>query len=170
MEKNKSQLLRSPVYIMALCISLLLQNATACENKYIARVKKVIDGDSLIVMQNNNKKEIRLWGVDSPEWGQPYSKRAKKFLKDTVMNNTISVQPYYHDDYGRLVAGIFYNQVNINQLMVEKGYAWVHIYYCNKEICKEWSALQREAKKKKLGLWREADPVPPWEWKRMKRK
>lgn len=152
-------------------ILFLSSNAFSASCNYTcfnASVTKIIDGDTFEIFASGRNKTIRLWGIDTPEWDQPYSGKAKKFLKDTLLQKQLIVEPRYYDDFGRLVATVFLKKDNFNQVLVEKGIAWVHIYYCNEEICNLWKELEKNARKKKIGLWRQSNPIPPWQWKHKK--
>jgi len=132
-------------------------------------VTKVIDGDSLQITVNGKKIETRLYGIDSPEYDQDSSKGAKKFVVNQVSGKQVTVYPQYKDSYGRLVAIISLKGKSLNYELVASGYAWVYPRYCKKAICSSWEEAQKKARKKRLGLWSEKKPVPPWRWKRMKR-
>jgi micrococcal nuclease len=136
---------------------------------FSAKVIKVIDGDSLIVESGSEEIKIRLWGIDSPEWNQPYAKQAKKTVKKMLDGKTVTVIPKDIDRFGRLVALVSDKKNYINEFLIAKGSAWVHVYYCDEEICKKWQQLEKEAQKKKVGLWRSQRVIPPWKWKRGKR-
>ncbi|MGL1931464.1 MAG: thermonuclease family protein [Desulfotalea sp.] len=132
-------------------------------------VTKVIDGDSLLVKGKNKKKiEIRLYGVDSPEWNQKNAKYASKYLRKKILKKKINYLVYDYDRYGRAVAVVKHRDVNINETLVRYGYAWVYPKYCKKNICKRWKNLQQQAKKMKKGIWQEKKPVSPWSWRRKK--
>jgi len=132
-------------------------------------VSHVFDGDTIKVKNGKTNVTIRLYGIDTPESDQPFAGDAKIELQSIVLHHSISYLPLYYDDYNRLVAHVYERDKNINQILVEKGFAWVHIYYCDQEICDQWKILQQQAKMKKAGLWQERDPVPPWVWKRRKK-
>jgi endonuclease YncB( thermonuclease family) len=59
---------------------------------------------------------------------------------------------------------------SINELLINKGLAWVYDYYCKKPICPEWKQLEESAKLNKIGLWVQPSPTPPWEYRRKKQK
>ena len=42
-----------------------------------AKVVSVADGDTITVLHNDQKKEIRLYGIDCPEKGQSHGEQAK---------------------------------------------------------------------------------------------
>lgn len=49
--------------------------------------------------------------------------------------------------------------------LVAEGLAWVWPKYCKLPICLEWSETETQARENKVGLWQDAEPVPPWEWR-----
>ena len=135
-------------------------------NNFYAHVTKVIDGDTVKILHRNKNITVRFWGIDTPEWDQPFANNAKSYTKKILKKKKVEIKPHYYDDYGRLVAQIFLNGENVNQQLVKEGYAWVHVYYCKEYICKKWKKYQKKAKNDGLGLWGVGDNIPPWEWKR----
>lgn len=133
---------------------------------YKARVISIIDGDSLELLSDRGSVTIRLWGIDSPEWDQPFSDSAKHYVKDLLFNKEVVVEPYYTDAYDRTVAQIFLFGKSLNQILIEKGLAWVHVYYCDRHICSYWRELEARARQQELGLWSAQNPTPPWIWKK----
>lgn len=130
-----------------------------------ARVVYVVDGDTVEIMWKNEYIRVRIWGIDTPEWDQPYSTESKAFTKKMLAGKIVDVFPKDHDKYGRLVAVIKRNHVNISEELVRSGLAWVHIYYCKEPICNYWKKLQRKARSEHLGLWHDRHPTSPWQWK-----
>lgn len=131
-----------------------------------AKVLWVIDGDSVEVSRHGVKSTIRLYGIDTPEWRQPYSNLAKEYLHKEIAGERVEIVPFYRDTYGRTIAIIKLKSKNFNEVLVEKGLAWVHVYYCKKPICAKWKKLEEQARGARKGLWRQENPVPPWVWKR----
>lgn len=130
-----------------------------------AIVIQVIDGDTIQVSKGNQTATVRLWGIDAPEWDQPFSKGGKSFLTSLILGKKIEVQYYYTDDYGRLIAQIRYNRKNVNELLIKKGYAWVYSRYCDRPICSSWKNSEKIARLNKKGLWKDDNPISPWQWK-----
>jgi endonuclease YncB( thermonuclease family) len=133
-------------------------------------VVKVIDGDSLRVKKGNEVIEIRLYGIDCPEWGQDYGNKAKRFTKAKMYKKTVNVEPKDVDRYGRTVALVSSSRGLINRELVRAGLAWMYPKYCKQQpLCSELKKLQNKARKRRMGLWRARDPVSPWQWKRQKK-
>ncbi|MFC1837249.1 thermonuclease family protein [Thermodesulfobacteriota bacterium] len=136
----------------------------------MAKVVSVTDGDTIKVYNaDQGQVKIRLYGIDSPEKGQPYGKAAGKHLASLIAGATVEVETVTTDRYGRTVGIVFDNsETNISQEMVRSGYAWVYKRYCDKPFCDFWLLLEKEARDDKKGLWQEPNPIPPWEWRRRK--
>jgi len=58
---------------------------------------------------------------------------------------------------------IYIDDLNINQEMVRRGMAWHFIRYSDDEAL---AALEKEARKNRIGLWADPNPVAPWEFRR----
>ncbi len=134
------------------------------------RLGSVIDGDSLMVKKDSQELQIRLFGIDAPEYDQPGAKAAKRLLTSLVKNGALQIEVVDHDRYGRLVAHLVVGSVNVAEELVRSGQAWVYPRYCRQPICDSWQKLQFQAKQQRLGIWRQQDPQPPWQWKRHHRK
>ena len=67
-------------------------------------VVKVVDGDSLHIKRAGKKVNIRLNGVDTPEYGQPWGQQATAFTRKQVMGKRVIVVEKERDQYGRIVA------------------------------------------------------------------
>ena len=138
--------------------------------KFRVSVISIIDGDSIMVRRGVEELEIRLWGIDAPEYDQPHARAAYNALRSVVIDSDLTLEVVDRDKYDRLVVIAQKDRLNVNEYMVRTGYAWVHIYYCKAEICKKWYKLQAEARRKKGGLWEYDSPIPPWTWKAEKKR
>jgi endonuclease YncB( thermonuclease family) len=145
----------------------LLPVSAGAWNSGTAVVEKIIDGDTIRMKYNSKTIKVRLWGIDTPEYHQAYSKVATRFTAKMVKGSRIHFQVKDWDDYGRMVAIVtFADNRCLNEELLKAGLAWVHIYYCKEAICDRWYRYERKARKKQIGLWHDNFPVPPWTWKR----
>ena len=82
-------------------------------------VSEVIDGDTFKVKNgwkwgDKTGEIIRPTGYDTPEKGQDGYEEAKKKLSNLILNKTVDIQnPKTIDDYGRLVADVYFNNKNL---------------------------------------------------------
>lgn len=124
---------------------------------------RVVDGDTVVVSED---VRIRLHGIDSPEWNQPYGADATAAL-NRLVSNDIYVTVHDTDRYGRLVGEIWNTDgVNVNLRLVCDGYAWWYEKYAPDEF--EYSECQESARAQQLGLWADEKPTAPWDWRRRK--
>ncbi|WP_082464483.1 thermonuclease family protein [Dethiosulfatarculus sandiegensis] len=127
---------------------------------------RALDGDSLIVKIGDSHKEIRLFGIDCPEWKQPYADQAKA-CSQSFAGQRVKVKSVGKDSHGRLLATIILrNGQSLNRTLVAKGLAWHYRRYCRDPVLAD---LEVKARKAGLGLWQDADPMPPWVWRRQKK-
>jgi micrococcal nuclease len=94
------------------------------------RVTRVIDGDTIEVEEN---RTVRMLGFNTPERGEKGYEEARDYLK-TVVHNKSVVLEYSKDKtdiYGRELAYVYLNGVNINAKMVSMGYG--NLYFPSKK-------------------------------------
>ena len=131
----------------------------------VGKVVSITDGDTINVYNTDHGQvNIRFYGIDSPEKGQPYGQAAGKYLASLIAGAIVDIESIAEDPYGRTVGIVSDGERNINQEMIKAGYAWVYKWYCNKPFCEYWLALENEARTRKIGLWQEQNPIPPWMW------
>jgi len=130
------------------------------------KVVGVTDGDTITVLRDGHDQyKIRLYGIDAPESGQPYGKASKNNLSALVFGKTVDVDPTDVDKYGRTVARISLRGRSANAQQLQDGHAWLYRRYCDAPTCAEWAKLEAQAKSKRIGLWSDASPIAPWEWR-----
>lgn len=132
---------------------------------YQATVVAVHDGDTITVRSDITTK-IRLFGIDAPELKQPHGQASKQALSGMVFGKTVTVTPANKDRYGRTVAQIKADGVDVNNRMVEMGAAWWYTDYAKNDTVKQ--QLQSDAQGKRIGLWADKNPMPPWDFRKRK--
>jgi endonuclease YncB( thermonuclease family) len=70
------------------------------------------------------------------------------------------------DRYGRIVGRVYVDEIDVNRELVAEGFAWVYRKYSNDA---ELLELETQAREKRLELWADPNPIPPWEWRRGRR-
>jgi endonuclease YncB( thermonuclease family) len=111
-------------------------------------------------------QEVRLEGIDAPELKQAFGTASKQTLSDFVFGKTVRLQVTGKDRYQRTLGNVFAGQTWINLAMVERGFAWHFVKYSKDEKLRAAEARARAAR---LGLWRDAKPVAPWDWRPKKK-
>jgi len=173
--KNKAKIDSQRTNLARIIVAaLLLLVAPACfADTLTGKVVKVADGDSITVLDSTNTQHrIRLQGIDAPERKQPYGNASRKHLTTLVAGKTVTVKWDKRDRYGRIVRFVIVDGHDVNLVQVKAGMAWFYRYY-QRELSPEDRRLYADAENKaryeRLGLWRENNPIPPWEYRRLYR-
>ncbi len=130
------------------------------------KVVAITDGDTVTILMNNTQYKIRLAEIDTPERGQPYGAKSKEILSGLIFGKEVTANVQDKDRYGRYVARIYMENVDISREMVRQGAAWVYRQYLRDDSLLE---VETEAKTANRGLWSlpEAQNMAPWEWRRL---
>lgn len=130
----------------------------------VKKINSIHDGDTINVINEDGKKvKIRLYGIDAPEIKQAYGKESRQCLEDMLKNKNISFAVEDKDKYGRIVATIYVDNINVNYEMIKKGCAWSYFQY-SKSLRNEFA--QFKAKYSNIGLWSQDNPQAPWEYRK----
>jgi micrococcal nuclease len=147
-------------------------------------VAHVWDGDSLVLKTDAGiTLDVRLANIDSPETrkingrkadrvvtlGQPFGEKARQVLESKVLLRRVLVEVDDIDRYGRSVGVVFSMGRNVNVEMVNEGWAWAYTSRFRGPYLQEYLSAESHARTLRLGLWRQAQPEPPWEFRRSMR-
>lgn len=174
-------------------ISLLLICASGYVHgaEFTARIIAVLDGDTVLIRHGSAVKKIRLAGIDAPEKAQAFGEASRHSLSDLVSGKRARITSEATDQYGRMVARLEVDGLDINAEQVRRGMAWAaggwrqrrgaasrppegapagvplagahSNFHSNKTLL----ALQNAAQQEPRGLWAQYHPTPPWEWRRL---
>ncbi len=146
-------------------------------------VTKVSDGDTIQVVDSlGTKVKVRFYGIDCPETekatgrqavskpGQPYGEEAFRALQGKLQRQHVRLDVMDTDRYGRTVSIVWLGDRNINLEMVAEGWAWAYTQYLDRPHASEYLQAEEQARAKRLGLWQQSNPQPPWEFRKMQRK
>lgn len=98
-------------------------------------VTKVIDGDTIVGTLHTHLLDIqldlkeihfRLLDINAPEKTgatKEAGERSRDYLKSIIEGQIVFVSCEKKDKYGRQLATVFYNGVNMNQHMIDQGLA-----------------------------------------------
>jgi endonuclease YncB( thermonuclease family) len=164
MLRNSNRIIKILLFLSALLLS-----AGAQQQTITGKVVGVSDGDTLTVLDASNQQhKIGLLGIDAPESNQVFGSRAKQSLSDLVFGKTVTVTSEAKDMYGRALGDVTLDGRNINLEQVRRGFAWFYRFYAKElrtEDVKAYDQAEAQAKKEKRGLWADASPMPPWEFR-----
>lgn len=139
----------------------------------MARVSAVPNGDTIIVTDDKNKKhKVYLLGIEAPEMKQTFGKPSREYLQRLLFarNNQVKIIIKKHTRAKNIIGTVYATDLNssqytdINGMMVMAGFAWA-----NPRTSKQYNAVEKIARNRKAGLWKQRRPIAPWQWRKGKR-
>lgn len=153
----------------SIAVVLLALPLASAANTTTGLVVGIADGDTLTLLDADHvQHKIRLAGIDAPEKRQAFGSRSKQNLADLVFRKQVTVEWNKLDRYGRVIGKVLAGGDDVCLAQVRAGLAWHY-----KAYEREQSAADREryiqaeldARASRRGLWRDASPVPPWDFR-----
>ena len=156
-----------------LLILLSLACAAAQASTLTGKVVRVADGDTITVLDSRNQQHrIRFLGIDAPERSQAYGKYCRKNLAEKIAGETVEVDYQKRDRYGRITGTVYFDGRDINLEQLQDGCAWFYRYYArelNKDKREAYDEAEAQAREAGIGLWRDPNPINPYEYRRSKK-
>lgn len=113
------------VAILEFFAELLLFCTVTLAANFSGPAVSVLDGDTIEVLHNNHAERIRLNGIDCPEKGQAYGKRAKQAASELVFGKQVTLQTFGKDKPGRTIADVLLpDRTSLNHTLVKDGWCW----------------------------------------------
>lgn len=146
---------------------LILFIFAGCQSKPLDgpyKVERVVDGDTFIIIQNDERVRVRALCIDTPESvapestgkknseeGQISSDRAKQLLEGKEIYLEYDIEKY--DQYDRLLAYVYLDdkKTMFEEIMLKEGLCKVVKYEPNIKYAERFYELQDEARKNKVG-------------------
>ncbi|UIP88451.1 thermonuclease family protein [Pseudomonas phenolilytica] len=146
------------------------------------RVIGISDGDTINCLTADRVPErIRLRGIDAPESKQPFGAQSKQHLSGLVYRRTVIVDSASRDRWGRIIGTVWVEPadcvncgptLDAGRAQLASGMAWWFRRYAKQQPLEErlsYEFEEKEALTRRIGLWRDPQPIPPWDWRRGKR-
>jgi endonuclease YncB( thermonuclease family) len=137
------------------------------------RVVGVSDGDTITVLTASKQSvRVRLQGIDAPESHQAFGSVSKRALSGLVFGKHVSVRYDTQDRYGRVLGVVYLGNEDVNLAMVRDGMAWHYKFYARDQSPADrqrYALAEEGAQTARIGLWRDANPTPPWDFRRAQR-
>ena len=133
-----------------------------------------------VLTVNHKQHKIRLAGIDAPEkansekapeTAQAFGERSKQNLASIVFNKNVVVEWSKLDRYGRPVGKVMVNGIDANLAQIKAGMAWWYEKYRKEQSPVDqrmYAQAEQQARLQQVGLWRDKNPIPPWEFRHAK--
>lgn len=133
----------------------------------------VSDGDTVTLLtQNKQQVKIRVQGIDAPERAQAFGQVARQAMAKTVFQKNVEARCPSTDRYGRKICTIHVNGVDAGLQLLNQGLAWHYKQYEREQPEQDrvaYAYAEEMARSRRAGLWSDANPQAPWDFRRSKR-
>lgn len=133
-----------------------------------ATVLSIGDGDTIRVLQGQQRITIRLACIDAPEMAQtPDGSKASSYLQSRLrVGSSVTIKTKTVDRFGRTVAEVI-GEVNLNLALVEAGMAFAYRRYLGQCDAKAYLDAEVRASRRRSGVWRVPGGITrPWDFRR----
>jgi len=117
-------------------------------------VSRVIDGDTIVL---EGGKRVRYAGIDTPEFGEPFYREAKKRNASLVRGKKVKFVACMEkplDKYGRFLGWVYVDGTDVSAVLLKEGLARVlAIPPCGTKKAPEYKSFRDEAKSSGRGIW-----------------
>lgn len=156
--------------VLVACVALAACTSRGPTREPVARVERVVDGDTIDVVVAGRRERVRLIGIDTPEVahaasadrpatpGECYGEEATRFTERLLPAGTevrLVRDVVGRDDYGRLLAYVYRaaDGVFVNIELARQGYARPLSIAPNTTYAAAVVDAARRAERDHLGLW-----------------
>jgi endonuclease YncB( thermonuclease family) len=156
---------------MRLIVAVLLMTLTApvWADELRGSVLAVVDGETfLLLAADNSQHRIRLVGIDAPEKDQPFEAKSKQNLTKLTHGGAVRANCPKRDSYGWQLCKVYVRGIDVGLRQIHDGMAWwyrAHAPDQSPADRQRYAREEYEAREAKRGLWADASPTPPWEWR-----
>ena len=155
---------RITVVFLLLLILLHVYPSSAFKN---IKVIKVFDGDTILAELDNGLREsIRFLGIDAPEastkrfgYVEYLGFAVLQYMEKLILNKRVDlkIQKQINGEikrcrYGRVLAFVYINGLDVCRELLVKGYAKVYRRYPS-SCYREFLSIEIKARKNRIGIW-----------------
>ncbi|MDD2475318.1 MAG: thermonuclease family protein [Dysgonamonadaceae bacterium] len=136
---------------------------------YFVKVVSISDGDTFKGLTEDKKViKFRIYGIDAPEKHQAFGNKATKYFSDLIFGKIVGIKVQSTDYFGREVVWVYtHDGKDVSAEMLKAGMAWHFKKYDKSE---EYALLENSARLKRVGLWRDKEPIAPWKFRRSRKR
>lgn len=131
----------------------------------VGKVIKVVDGDTIDIVDSRSKHRIRLKGIDAPERNQAFGLESARSLARMTTGKKVVVEWKKVDEYDRLVGRVLVDEQDVCLKQIRAGMAWHFKRYQDEQSDQErklYDRAENEARSSRRGLWTDSKPIEPW--------
>lgn len=133
------------------------------QHREVAKVVRVIDGDTITIDYHGTPTQVRFIGMntpeiaDSPKGAEYYGDEAAERTKQLVEGKSVTIDTDGlqgdRDRYGRLLRYVYVGNQQVNLTLIQEGYAYDWTDRYPSVYQKQFHKAETDAQKQKRGLW-----------------
>lgn len=161
-DHRRHKMLQAAALMMLLLLPFFSPGKGYAQQRETAYVKRVVDGDTVVLQLHDVEEKGRLIGVDTPEKNHPlrpvqfFSHEATEFLRRLCEGKRVFLEydQERRDRYGRLLVYLFLEDGRlVNAEIIKQGYGFAYTRFPFRHL-KEFRSHETEARKSGRGLWK----------------
>lgn len=137
------------------------------------KVVSVDTGDAVSLLDSTaHRHRIRLTAIAAPDRDQPFASASREHLAHWLDQREVIVEQQRTTGDGALLGTVFIDGHDVNLEQVRAGFCWWDPQTGAAQTAEErevYRLAEEAARYRKLGLWSDPDPVPPWIWREKRR-
>ena len=156
--------LKSVGSVATLAGALTLVVFPAFSESFTSTIAEVFDGDTLTVDHGGKAETVRVAAVDCPEMAQHFGPEARKFTADLALGKEAVFETRGADSEGRTIAVVTLpDGKGLGREILGAGWGWYYEKHGVSDAALR--ALVARAIVEKKGLWVDAAPLAPWDFR-----
>lgn len=163
-----------------LALYLLILALPASADILSGRVIGVSDGDTITIVDvDHTQYKIRLSGIDAPEKKQAFGQRSREYLSRLVFGKQVAIEWHKTDRYKRIIGKVLVADPACTKAdcpktfdaclsQISVGLSWWYRQYAKDQLPEDrqrYELAESTARARKIGLWIDKEPTPPWEFR-----
>jgi len=141
---------------------ILLITAPSFAESFSGQVQIVKDGTNIFVKSGEKTYEVKLYGIDCPAAEQDFSGQSKQYAEDMLKGRDVWVDVKRLDHSRRYVSKVVVDGKDASVELARAGLAWYDSRVYSEPAV---AGAQAEAQSMKIGIWSQARPVAPWDYR-----
>jgi len=152
---------------------LLLSSPMAVAWTLQGQVVAIVNGDTIRVRDERKVQHtVRLAGIDAPEKFQKHAQRSEDALREFVFQKYVTVEVPRQGGSPR-AGKVLVEGRDVSLELLADGFAWYdksRVQALAEPDRRAYAAAEADARQRRVGLWRDSKPIPPWEYRAGRRK
>lgn len=153
---------------LLLILACLFPPSSGLAETLVGRVVSIVDGDTLVLQVERRRHQLRLAGIDAPERVQSFGANARANLGRLAFQRQATADcPPSAATPSVCKLSVAGRDIGLSQLA--DGMAWRDVDTLAAGDAAAYQQAELLAKLRRLGLWSETNPTPPWNWRKLGR-